>query len=188
MTRLIPPVIPKRRNNRLKCAFTVRRAIFSSLAISALSQPCNSNSTICCSRGPSRTVCSFIRPPSSLISLFAVADCARGARLFVSKSHSIHNATLRRIRRLTSELAISTALYGHVHRLPRFGILLLPLVSGRRSTVRFHPGQRENARPNKGISNRRATLTEIAIPYRFEPHSPLPSSSGISRARVSPSA
>ena len=26
LTRLIPPVIPKRRNNRLKCALTVRRA------------------------------------------------------------------------------------------------------------------------------------------------------------------
>src|SRR5579864_1707573 len=63
LTRLIPPVIPNRRNKRLKCAFTVRRAIFSWLAISALSHPCKSSSTICCSRGPSRMVCSFIRPP-----------------------------------------------------------------------------------------------------------------------------
>jgi hypothetical protein len=38
-TRLIPPLIPKRRKRRLKCAFTVRRAILSWLAISALSQP-----------------------------------------------------------------------------------------------------------------------------------------------------
>src|SRR5580704_18365356 len=62
-TRLMPPVIPKRRNNRLKCAFTVLRAIFNWLAISALSQPCKSNSTICCSRGPSRTDCSVITTP-----------------------------------------------------------------------------------------------------------------------------
>jgi hypothetical protein len=64
LTRLIPPVIPNRRNNRLKWAFTVRRAILSWLAISALSHPCSSSSTICCSRGPSRTACSFI--PTSL--------------------------------------------------------------------------------------------------------------------------
>src|SRR5579864_6108020 len=38
-------------------------------AISALSHPCNSSSTICCSRGPSRTVCSFI--PSSPFVRFA---------------------------------------------------------------------------------------------------------------------
>jgi len=38
-TRLIPPSIPKRRKRRLKCAFTVRRAILSWLAISAFSQP-----------------------------------------------------------------------------------------------------------------------------------------------------
>src|SRR5207302_9348731 len=39
LTRLMPPVIPKRRNNRLKCALTVRRAMLSWRAISALSQP-----------------------------------------------------------------------------------------------------------------------------------------------------
>src|SRR6267154_1303990 len=61
-TRLIPPVIPKRRNSRLKCAFTVLRAILSWLAISALSQPCKSSSTICCSRGPSRTDGSIATP------------------------------------------------------------------------------------------------------------------------------
>jgi len=38
-TRLIPLVIPKRRKRRLKCALTVRRAILSWLAISALSHP-----------------------------------------------------------------------------------------------------------------------------------------------------
>ena len=38
-TRLIPPVIPKRKKRRLKWAFTVLRAILSCLAISALSQP-----------------------------------------------------------------------------------------------------------------------------------------------------
>src|SRR5215469_3373200 len=63
LTRLIPPVMPKRKNSRLKCAFTVRRAMLSWVAISALSHPCKSNSTICCSRGPSRTVCSFIATP-----------------------------------------------------------------------------------------------------------------------------
>src|SRR5579864_545602 len=66
-TRLIPPVIPKRRNNRLKWAFTVRLAIVSWVAISALSQPCKSSSTTCCSRGLRRAVCSFI---SFLLFLF----------------------------------------------------------------------------------------------------------------------
>jgi hypothetical protein len=47
-------------NRRLKCAFTVRRAIWSCLAIASLSQPCSSNSAICCSRGPSRMESSFI--------------------------------------------------------------------------------------------------------------------------------
>jgi hypothetical protein len=60
-TRLTPPLIPKRVNSRLKCAFTVRRAIFSSLEISSLSQPCRSSSTTCCSRG--RSSFSFIKSP-----------------------------------------------------------------------------------------------------------------------------
>ena len=55
LTRLIPLSMPKRWKRRLKCALTVRRAIFSCEAISRLSQPCNSNSAICCSRGPKRT-------------------------------------------------------------------------------------------------------------------------------------
>jgi len=55
LTRLIPLSIPKRWKRRLKCAFTVRRAILSCTAISVLSQPCSSNSAICRSRGPRRT-------------------------------------------------------------------------------------------------------------------------------------
>src|ERR1700731_31121 len=55
LTRLIPLRIPKRWKRRLKCALTVRRAILSCEAISRLSQPCNSNSAICRSRGPKRT-------------------------------------------------------------------------------------------------------------------------------------
>jgi len=39
LTRLMPPLIPNLKKSRLKCAFTVRRAIFNCLAISALSQP-----------------------------------------------------------------------------------------------------------------------------------------------------
>src|SRR5678815_298698 len=54
LTRLIPLVMPNRRKSLLKCAFTVRRAIFNCLAISALSHPCNNSSTICCSRRPRR--------------------------------------------------------------------------------------------------------------------------------------
>lgn len=65
LTRLIPPVIAKRKKRRLKCAFTVRRAILSCRAISALSQPWSSSSAICCSRGPSRIELSFI-PASPL--------------------------------------------------------------------------------------------------------------------------
>jgi hypothetical protein len=57
---LMPPVMPKRRNKRLKEDFTARTAMLSSRAISALPQPCKSSSTICRSRGQSRTVCSFI--------------------------------------------------------------------------------------------------------------------------------
>src|SRR5881296_1090544 len=53
-TRLIPPLIPNRKKRRLKCAFTVRRAILSCRAISEFWQPCSSSSTICSSRGPSR--------------------------------------------------------------------------------------------------------------------------------------
>src|SRR4029077_8648184 len=87
-TRLIPPVIPKRRNNRLKCALTVLRAIFSCCAISALSQPCKSNSTICCSRGPSRMGCSLIGTSFGLFPALSHAT----ARSF----HSIRNAILRR--------------------------------------------------------------------------------------------
>src|SRR5450631_2570324 len=63
-TRLIPVLIPKRKKRRLKCAFTVRRAIWSCLAISVLSHPCSSNSVICCSRGPRRNTFSLM--PSSL--------------------------------------------------------------------------------------------------------------------------
>src|SRR5215471_8410588 len=51
LTRLTPPVIPKRKNRRLKWAFTVRRAIFSCLEISSLSHPCRSSSTTCRSLG-----------------------------------------------------------------------------------------------------------------------------------------
>src|SRR5436190_22330828 len=51
LTRLTPPLIPKRVNSRLKCAFTVRRAMFSCLEISSLSQPCRSSSTTCRSLG-----------------------------------------------------------------------------------------------------------------------------------------
>src|SRR5438477_5657850 len=79
-TRLIPPVIPKRRNSRLKWAFTVRLAISSWVAISVLSQPCKSSSTTCCSRGPSRTVCSFISFPSFCFNPFSRS----GARLTFS--------------------------------------------------------------------------------------------------------
>jgi hypothetical protein len=38
-TRLTPSLMPNRKNSLLKCAFTVRRAIFSSLPISSLSHP-----------------------------------------------------------------------------------------------------------------------------------------------------
>src|SRR5205823_8575634 len=62
-TRFIPPVIPNRINRRLKCAVTVRRAIWSCPAISELSQPWSSNSVICCSLGPSRIDLSFIALP-----------------------------------------------------------------------------------------------------------------------------
>ena len=68
-TRLIPPLIPNRKKRRLKCAFTVRRAILSCRAISEFSQPCNSSSTICCSRGPSRINLSFTRNPPKRITL-----------------------------------------------------------------------------------------------------------------------
>jgi len=64
LTRLMPLVIPNRKNSRLKCAFTVRRAMLSCRAISSLSQPCRSNSTICCSRCPKRTGFSLIPTPS----------------------------------------------------------------------------------------------------------------------------
>jgi hypothetical protein len=77
-TRLIPLVIPKRRNSRLKCIFTVRRAILSWLAISALSHPCRSSSTTCCSRGPKRTSCSFITPP-----LYIAAPLPHGRLAFL---------------------------------------------------------------------------------------------------------
>src|SRR5271166_2760014 len=89
LTRLIPPVIPKRRNSRLKCAFTVLRAILSWLAISALSQPCKSNSTICCSRGPKRTDCSIFTPP---VWIRPASHCAQ---LGWCELPSIHNAILR---------------------------------------------------------------------------------------------
>src|SRR5260221_7882311 len=52
-TRLTPLSMPKRTNNRLKWAFTVRRAMFSCFEISSLSQPCRSSSTTCRSRGRS---------------------------------------------------------------------------------------------------------------------------------------
>ena len=68
-TRLIPPVIAKRKKRRLKCAFTVRLAILSCRAISELSQPCSSSSAICCSRGPSRIELSFI-PTFPLVQWF----------------------------------------------------------------------------------------------------------------------
>ena len=63
-TRLIPVLIPNLKNRRLKCAFTVRRAMWSCFAISVLSHPCSSNSVICCSRGPRRNTFSLM--PSSL--------------------------------------------------------------------------------------------------------------------------
>src|SRR4051812_35646713 len=63
-TRLIPPVMPKRKKRRLKWALTVLRAILSCFAISALSQPWSSSSAICCSLGPSRIGLSFITTPN----------------------------------------------------------------------------------------------------------------------------
>jgi len=52
--------MPNRRKRRLKCAFTVLRAIFNCFAISSLSQPCKSKSTICCSLGARRANFSII--------------------------------------------------------------------------------------------------------------------------------
>ena len=60
------------------------------VAISALSHPCNSKWTICCSRGPSRTVCSFI--PSSPNCEFASPGQVYGFTITVSGS--IHVAIL----------------------------------------------------------------------------------------------
>src|SRR5580698_10465155 len=76
LTRLIPLSMPKRWKRRLKCALTVRRAILSCVAISVLSQPCSSNSAICCSRGPKRTGFSSIQlfPRGEIIT-----DAARGS-------------------------------------------------------------------------------------------------------------
>lgn len=56
----MPPLIPKRTKSRLKYAFTVRSAMFKSRAISELSHPCNSKSTICRSRGPIWSIFSSI--------------------------------------------------------------------------------------------------------------------------------
>src|SRR5580704_4579226 len=64
-TRFTPSWMPKRKKRRLKCALTVRRAMFSCLPISSLSHPCNRSSAICCSRGASRTNSSFMRFPPS---------------------------------------------------------------------------------------------------------------------------
>src|SRR5271165_1485999 len=112
-TRLMPLLIPKRKKSRLKCAFTVRRAIFSCLAISVLSHPCSKSSVICFSRGPSRTTLSFIANTPSwnesrnqLLSKQA-SPCERNEPSLgvipktgcLSKSHSTHAATLPRIHR-----------------------------------------------------------------------------------------
>lgn len=78
--------------------------MFNWLAISALSHPCSSNSTICCSRGPSRTVCSFI--PSSLSLSIGPTDTQRG--LSISNSHSTHIAILRLLMSVTNEHLFST--------------------------------------------------------------------------------
>jgi hypothetical protein len=117
-TRLIPPVIPNRRKRRLKCAFTVRRAILSCLAISELSQPCNSSSTICCSRGPSRTDLSFISeyPP------FMISARAGNARGFKQKqlAQKVPSGTL-----ITKYFRMRTIL-------PKFLALTLPSRGGLR--------------------------------------------------------
>ena len=113
---MIPPVIPKRRNNRLKCALTVRRAIFNCLAISALSQPCSSSSTICCSRGPSRTVCSLIDPPLS------IWNPLRCGALVISRIHSTHNATLRQ----TQDPNEKTLFHSHLPFMSRYVELRRP--------------------------------------------------------------
>ena len=113
LTRLMPPVIAKRKKRRLKCAFTVRRAILSCRAISALSQPWSSSSAICCSRGPSRIELSFI-PASPLVyciqarfgQLWIEVACVRSRvrrpdhltdspdLLISPKIHSMHTAKL----------------------------------------------------------------------------------------------
>jgi len=67
----MPLLIPKRKKSRLKCALTVRFAMFNCAAISELSQPCSSNSVICRSRGPSRTDFSLIQLPNEI---FSVSD------------------------------------------------------------------------------------------------------------------
>jgi hypothetical protein len=108
----MPPVIAKRKKRRLKCAFTVRRAILSCRAISALSQPWSSSSAICCSRGPSRIELSFIPAPpwfSDSGPIRAVVDrssmCSKplaGVRItdvlprfmISPKIHSMHTAKL----------------------------------------------------------------------------------------------
>jgi|GEM_PF-5813091 len=58
------------------------------LAISALSQPCKSNSTICCSRGPSRTDCSITVPPG----FYFFVPALRTVGLGCSNPHSTRNA------------------------------------------------------------------------------------------------
>src|SRR5947207_4216125 len=80
-TRLTPPLIPKRVNRRLKCAFTVRRAMFSCLEISSLSQPCRSSSTTCRSLG--------LKYVSSTTHLFPLAACYPDARGTGTKKYNL---------------------------------------------------------------------------------------------------
>jgi hypothetical protein len=54
LTRFIPSLIPNLRNKRVNRALTVRRLIFSCLAMSSLSHPCSNSSAICRSRFPNR--------------------------------------------------------------------------------------------------------------------------------------
>jgi|SRR5579862_1688513 len=90
----MPPLIPNRKNRRLKCAFTVRSAMFKSRAISELSHPCSRRLIICRSLGPTWLKCSSIKnstSPTRAEAASGAETCPLGASGFGSLRLILHS-------------------------------------------------------------------------------------------------
>ena len=146
---MIPSLIPKRRKSRLKWAFTVLRAILSCFAISALSQPCNSNSTISFSRGPRRTDCSFSTIPAPPVKISSAPLYVWIVRTF----SSTYRATLR----LKTQGPKNRHFHKHFPALSQAIAAIPEVISPRLSGFKDSPGRVSESVKSRTISGLSST-------------------------------